>query len=187
MVHMVQNWYDLTSEILLLLLRDEAHLRSIAKKLNMPHSTVLRTLNYLLKEKVLDFRVEGKNKIFFIKKGLLSKLYVFNAERYKLVKLLKNYEELEVIVNELLKKSDARIIILFGSYAKFTAKPDSDIDIYVATLNPKAKNALASVHSKLSIKIGPLDINSLLIKEIIKNHIILRGVEEFYGKTKFFD
>jgi predicted nucleotidyltransferase len=184
---MVQNWYDLTSEILLLLLRGEAHLRSIAKQLNASHSTVLRTLNYLLKEKVLDFRVEGKNKIFFIKKGLPAKLSAFNAERYKLMKLLKNYKELEVIVNELLKKSSARIIILFGSYAKFIAKPDSDIDIYVATLDPKVKNALTSVHSKLSIKIGPLDTNSLLIQEIIKNHIILRGVEEFYDKIRFFD
>ena len=41
--------------------------------------------------------------------------------------------------------------------------------------------------SKLSIKIGKYDKKSLLIKEIEKNHIIIKGVEEFYEKTNFFE
>ena len=41
-------------------------------------------------------------------------------------------------------------------------------------------------NSKLSIKIGKFDTKSLLIKEIIKNHIIIRGVEEFYERVEFF-
>ncbi len=31
------------------------------------------------------------------------------------------------------------------------------------------------------------DTKSLMIKEIIKNHVILKGVEYFYEKTEFFE
>ena len=70
MVHMVQNKNGMEFEIVLLLLKSENHLRGIAKQLNESHSTVLRKLNGLAKENVLDSRLEGRNKIFFIKKNL---------------------------------------------------------------------------------------------------------------------
>ena len=79
------------------------------------------------------------------------------------------------------------MIVLFGSYAKDTVKKDSDIDVYMETTNNKIKNKLQEINSKLSIKIGEFNTNSLLIKEIIKNHVIVRGIEEFYEKTKFFE
>jgi len=49
------------------------------------------------------------------------------------------------------------------------------------------KEEIASVHSKIKVKIGEFDLGSPLIKEIVKNHVILRGVEEFYEKIGFFD
>ena len=94
---------------------------------------------------------------------------------------------MNIIIDELLKKSTEKLIILFGSYAKFVAKHDSDIDVYVKTKSRKVKEELESVHSKIRVKIGHFDRESLLIKEIIKNHIILKGAEEFYEKTKFFE
>ena len=187
MVHMVQNRNNLNFEIILLLVRGESHLRGIAKSLNESHSTVLRRLNGLVKENVLDYKTEGKNKVFFIKKDLQAKNYVFNAERYKLIKLLSKYPTLRIILEEVLKKSKEKLIILFGSYAKFMAKKDSDIDIYVETKSRKVKKEIEFIHSEIRIKIGDFDLSSLLIKEIVKNHIILRGVEEFYEKIKFFE
>jgi len=183
---MVQNRDNMDSEIILLLIRDANHLRSIAKQLNESHSTVLRRLNRLVKENVLDYRKEGRNKVFFIRKNLQARNYVFNAERYKMIKLLKKYPELNIIIGDILRKTND-LTILFGSYAKFLAKHDSDIDIYVETGDRKIKEELKSVHSKLGVKIGDFDLDSQLIKEIIKNHVILRGVEEFYEKTKFFE
>ncbi len=187
MVHMVQNKDNIDSEIILLLLKGENHIRGIAKQLNESHSTILRKLDRLLRDNVLDYKKEGRNKVFFIRKNLQAKNYVFNAERYKLIKLLKKYPELSIIIDELLKKSKEDIIAIFGSYAKFTAKYDSDIDVYVETRNKKVKEELESVHSKVKVKIGDFDLDSQLIREIIKGHIILKGVEEFYEKTKFFE
>lgn len=168
------------------MLGNEAHLRSIAKQLGLPHSTVRRRLEFLVKENVLDYVTEGKNKVFFIKKTLQAKNYVFNAERYKLTKLLKKYKTLDVVVSDLLKHSNEKLIILFGSYARFAAKPDSDIDIYVLTKNKKTKQNLEALYTKIKVKFGPFDTSSPLIREIVKNHIILKGVEEFYDKLGFF-
>src|SRR3989344_5782234 len=185
MIHMVQNKNNIELEIILLLIRSENHVRGIAKQLNESHSTVLRKLTILVKENALDYKKEGKNKVFFIRKNLQAKNYVFNAERYKMIKLLKTYPELNVIIDDLLKKCNEKLVVLFGSYAKFIANKESDIDIYVETMGRKLKEELESINSKIKVKIGIFDLESNLIKEIVKNHIILKGVEEFYEKTKF--
>lgn len=184
---MVQNRNELDLEVILLLLRGENHLRNIARILEIPHSTILRKINKLAEENVLDYKIEGKNKVFFIKKNLQAKNYVFNAERHKFIKLLRRYPELNIIIEDILKKVKERMVILFGSYAKFMAKRDSDIDIYIETRNKKVKEEAESVNSKIKVKIGLFDRDSLLVKEIIKNHVILRGAEGFYEKTGFFE
>jgi len=184
---MVQNRDDLYSEIILLLLREENHIRGIAKTLKKSHSTILRRLNELVKENILDYKRKGKNKVFFIKKNLKTKNYIFNAERHKLIKLLRKYPELNIIIDDVLKKTNEKLVILFGSYAKFRAKKNSDIDIYVDTKNRKVKKEIESVNSKINVKVGSFNTKSELIKEIIKNHIVLRDIEEFYEKTKFFE
>ena len=184
---MVQIWDNLDYEIILLLIRGERHLRDISKALDASHSTVLRRLNGLASENALGYKTEGRNKVFFIKKNIEGRNYVYNAERYKLNRLIKEYPTLAVAIEDMLKKTDERLIILFGSYAKFSAKEDSDIDVYVETSGKKAKEAIESVNSKIRVKTGDFYPGSLLIKEIIKNHVIIRGVEDFYEKTRFFD
>ncbi len=183
---MVQKEKNIEHEVILTLINGEMHLRNLSRILDTPHSTLLRKLNLLINENVLDYKTEGKNRVFFIKKNLHAKTFVFNAEKYKLIKLLKVYPEMSVILEEVIKKAENRMVILFGSYAKFLAKKDSDVDIYIETTDKKMKENIASIHSKIQIKIGAFDLSSLLIKEIIKNHVILRGVEDFYDKTKFF-
>lgn len=184
---MVQKWNNLEYDIILRLLKGAGHVREISRELQQPHPTVLRRLNQLRNEAIVDFKREGKNKSFFIKKTLQAKNYVFNAERYKLIKLLKKYPELSVIITDILNKSKQKMVILFGSYAKFAAKEQSDIDVYIESTKRSVKEEIESINSKISAKIGIFDTNSLLIKEIIKNHIILQGVENFYEKTKFFE
>lgn len=184
---MVQKRNNIELEAILVLLRGESHLRNIARAIEAPHSTVLRKLNNLAKENVLDYRKEGKNRVFTIKRNLQAKNYVLNAERYKLIKVLQRYPELNVIAEDVLNKIDEKIIILFGSYAKFSAKKSSDIDIYIDTNNRKIKEEVESINSRIRVKIGKFDMSSMLIREIVKNHVILKGAEDFYEKTKFFE
>lgn len=184
---MAQSWDNKENEIILALIRGENHVRGLAKETGIPRMTVSRALGKLVQENALDFKTEGRNKVFYLRKTLQAKNYVFNAERYKLIKLVKQYPELNVIIDDILKNCKEQLIVLFGSYAKGIAKKDSDVDIYIETTDRKVKETVEAVHSKISVKIGGFDTDSLLIKEIIKNHVILRGVEEFYGKTKFFE
>jgi len=183
---MVQNKNNLELEIILVLLKNKAHLREIARTLHESHSTILRKINELTKENVLDYKKEGKNKVFFIKNNLKAKNYVYSAEIHKLNNLLKKHPELSIILEDIKKDFPKGMIILFGSYAKGIPKKDSDIDIYLETKDNSLKNKMKETNSKLSIKIGKFDTKSLLIKEIIKNHVIIRGMEDFYERAGFF-
>ncbi len=179
---MVQKRDNIEFDIIGVLLKSESHVRGIAQKLGESHSTVLRKLNHLKNEKVMDSKTEGKNKIFFLKNNLISKNYIQKAELHKLTKLLKKYPELSIIFEEVLKKTDERLIVLFGSYAKGLAKKDSDIDIYIETKSRNVKKVVEEIHSKINVKIGTFDTSSSLIKEIIKDHVIIRGIEVFYDQ-----
>jgi len=100
----------------------------------------------------------------------------------KLSILLRKHPELSVLFEEILKKTSEKLIILFGSYAKGLAKTDSDIDIYIETKNRNTKKVIEDIHSKINVKIGSFDVKSPLIREIIKDHVIIKGIEVFYDK-----
>jgi predicted nucleotidyltransferase len=174
-------------EIILTLVNGKNHLREIARQIEESHSTILRKINELLLENVLDYEISGKNKIFFLKKNLKSRNYVYSAELYKLSQFLNKNPEVGIIIEDLKKNISSEIVLLFGSYAKGIAKSNSDIDIYLETNNINLKKRLEELNSQLSIKIGKFDKTSLLIKEIIKNHVIINGFEEYYEKVGFFE
>ena len=185
MLHMVQKNDNVKLDIIELLLKKENHIRGIAKKLSESHTTISRKLNNLKNENVVDKRKEGKNSIFFLKKNIISQNYILQTELYKTIKLLKKHPELSIIFEDILNKTNEKMIVLFGSYVKGLNKKNSDIDIYIETKSRNTKKLIENIHSKINVKIGTFDIKSPLIKEIIKDHIIIRGVELFYEKHFF--
>ena len=66
-------------------------------------------------------------------------------------------------------------------------KKDSDIDIYIETTSQKIKEDVQKIYDLISVKIGKFNPDDLLIKEIIKNHVIIKGGEEYYEKIRFFE
>ena len=184
---MTQIKINYNYEILLCLLEKAMHGRELAKELKTSLTRVQSTLTELRKINILDYKVEGKNHIYFIKKNLRSKSFVLNAENYKLVKILGKHPEFEPIFNEIIKKCQKDVVMLFGSYAKEIPKKDSDIDIYIDTMDLKIKKEVESIYHLINVKIGKFDSSDLLIKEIIKNHVIIRGGEEYYEKLNFFE
>jgi len=184
---MVQERKDMHLDIIQFLVKQKYHVRGLAKALNESHSTILRKLDKLIQENVVDYNQEGKNKVFFLKKNIVSKNYLLQAEIYKLNSIIKKYPDLSIIMEDLLKIIESDLIVLFGSYAKFRAKKDSDIDIYIETDNKKIKQAAEKIHSRINVKIGSFDLKSNLIREIIKDHVIIKGFEKFYEKEQFFE
>lgn len=185
MLHMEQKSYKL--EIVSELLKSENHIRKMARNLGTNHMSIARKINELFKENVVDYRKDGRNKTYFLKKSIEAKSYIFTAENYKLTRVLKKYPNLRRIIERIQKQKDIKLAILFGSYAKSTAKPDSDIDIYIETMNKEIKKDVEMIDTKINVKVGPYEKSSLLIKEIEKNHVIIRGVERYYEKSKFFE
>jgi len=174
-------------EVILLLLKREMHQRELSKELKTSLTRVQSILKELKKINAIDYKEIGKNHIYFIKKNLVSKALILNAENYKLIKLLRKHLFLEPILKEIIEKSPKTMILLFGSYTKELENKNSDIDIYIDSTNIKIKDKLRNIYDDLSVKIGKFNTSNLLIKEIIKNHIIIRGGEEYYEKTKFFN
>lgn len=173
-------------EITLLLLKGKSHIREIARKLNISHTMARHKLDALLKDNVVDFAVEGKNKTYFLKNTAEARAYAIMAEKYALVKALHKYPELRGVEGKVMADSRIKLALIFGSYAKDIAKKDSDIDIYIETEDTGIKKEIQLSDSKLSVKIGKYNKGSLLIKEIEKNHIVIKGAELYYEKSKFF-
>ncbi len=176
----------LSIEIVAALLEAESHARALAKKLNTNHMTVINRLRELVDENVLDFRMEGKNKVYFLKKSVEARNHVIIAELYKLNKTLDRHPELRNIIMRIQENPRIRLAVLFGSHAKGTAKKGSDIDIYIETKDRNLKEELERLNSRLSVKIGGYDRSNLLIKEIEKNHVIIKGVELYHEKNRLF-
>ena len=185
MLHMEQKDYKL--EIINELLKGENHIRGTAKSLHINHMTIIRKIKELSEENVVDFKQKGKNKVYFLKKSVEAKSFALMAEGYKLTRILGKYPPLRGIIEKIQKNKDIKLAILFGSFAKGIAKQDSDIDVYIETMNSKLKREIEKISTRLSIKIGRYDKSNLLIKEIEKNHIIIKGIEEYYEKNGFFD
>lgn len=178
---------DYKLEIILELLKNENHVREIAKNLNTNHMIIVRRIKELFKENIVDYAQKGKNKVYFLKKNLEARAYILMAENYKLLRLLLKYSHLRLVIEKIQKNKEIKLAILFGSYAKEKAQEESDVDIYIETANNKLKKEIEKINTKLSIKIGKYDKSNLLIKEIDKNHVIIKGIERYYEKSKFFD
>src|SRR3989338_561075 len=91
-------------EVLLYLLKKEMHGRELTKELKTSLTRVQAILNELRQINVLDYKTEGKNHIYFIKKNLVAKSFILNAENYKLAKLLGKYPLFEPLFKEITEK-----------------------------------------------------------------------------------
>ncbi|MEN6621169.1 MAG: nucleotidyltransferase domain-containing protein [Smithella sp.] len=178
---------NLINEIVALLEKEDLHTRAIAELVTSNHTTVLRKLHDLTEDNIVDFRKEGKNKVYHLKKTLEGRNAAMIAEIYKQSRIVSRYPVLRRIFQAVQEIPDIPLAILYGSYAKCLATKDSDIDIYLETQDSPAKKMLERTHSRISVKTGVFDTNDLLIREIMKDHVIIRGVEVYFDKTGFFE
>jgi predicted nucleotidyltransferase/DNA-binding HxlR family transcriptional regulator len=181
MQHMLQKRNDF--EIIENLLSGAKHIRQISQKTQLSPSTVMRILRSLENEGIVDFRVEGKNKTYYLKDTPEAETYKNIAESYRLLKTLQN-PKLRRIIKTLTNMTHGELIVLFGSYANNTAREDSDIDVYVETRSKELQKNLKGLSEKLSIKIGKIDKDTYLANEIIKNHVIIQNTQRFYQIIK---
>jgi predicted nucleotidyltransferase len=177
---------NISSEILLLLVQEELHVRGLAGRLGTNHTTVLRRLQKLVKENAIDKRTEGKNTVYFVKKTIEGRNRVMMAEYCRLSRLLKRYPYLRAPVKTLMAHREIPLALVFGSHAKGTATERSDIDVFLETKEKTLKQELEKKYPRLSVKIGDFDPASPLVREMMKGHVIVKGVERYYDATGFW-
>ena len=156
--------------------------REIARKRKMNQKTVSNILNKLEKEHILKFSYEGKNKYYYLNRfnpNIKEVLKLIEID--KKINFIEKNKKLKGLFDELEQRTRG-ILIIFGSYARGANTEKSDLDIFVIG---KISNThdLEDLHN---IKInavksekGKFNKKEAIIVEIIKNHIILKGVEEF--------
>jgi DNA-binding Lrp family transcriptional regulator len=162
------------------------HVREMAKATKLSPSTVSYLTRNLEKECVLDHVMEGLNKKYFVNygnpavKGMLAA-----AELSKKTAILEKYFVIKKMAGEV--DFGNAIVALFGSFAGSTAADTSDIDILLLDRTPEIKKKLEKfgklygkqLHVISMTKKDFLSEKKEFIKEIMKNHVVLNGAEEF--------
>lgn len=164
------------------------HVRAIAKLLNTNHVTLLPHLKKLEKNKTLISRKVGKNKEYLLNpNNILTKDYLALSEKLEAIKYLQKNFLIKKIYQHLINVNVQGAVVLFGSYAKNYATETSDIDLFF--LGKLSKNQILDIKKigkiygkEISIKTSTiknfnegLTTGDTLIKEIIKNHVILQN------------
>ena len=184
--HMLHNLNNIQLKIITQLIKKRTYLRELAKAIGEIPSTTLRNIKLMTNQNLIDKHTEGKNTYYYLPRKLTSLSLIKIAENYNTLNFIKNNNNLLPIIKDILKLTkNENNVIIFGSYAKALQKKDSDLDILITSKNKNIKNKILEVNEIYDIEINPkitknIEPNNLLIKEIIKNHIILKGGEFIY-------
>jgi len=172
--------------------RERFYLRQISKLTKIPLKTVQNVLLSLEKNKIFKSEIEGKNKYFSLNlDNIQTKSYLLKAEIYKTDAFLEKYSQFKTF----LKSLNTNIpLIVFGSFAKFKADKNSDLDLLVVSKEEKLSFHLLPyrIH-KINLSensfIKAVKEKETLMKEIEENHILLNNhsfylnvIWNYYGK-----
>ena len=161
-------------------------IRKIAKTLKINYRIAYEQTANLEKEEMIKVTKIGNSKICEFTYRFNNK--VFYAEYCRRKELFKNKDFL-VIYNRLAELKFSFIALLFGSHAKGTANRHSDIDILTIGGNKEEIQATISLLPD-KIHLTPINYEDFVhmakskeftvVSEVIKNSIILIGIEEYY-------
>ena len=168
----------------------EYYIREVEKLLKISPRTAQLILEDLEDKGIIESKTKGKIKAYKIKMSAFTRKYLVFVEQYKSIALLENNLMLKEIVENITQYIKG-IGIIFGSYAKGIETKKSDLDIFVAGSYDKEK--IKKISEKwgmdISVKCYPLKTfekninNDILLKEILKNHIVFANVEQFIQKV----
>jgi predicted nucleotidyltransferase len=162
----------------------ERYGRELAKRTSLSQKAVALSLKELEEKGILKSKTKGNIKNYSLNlKNRNLKDIIIQIEIFKKLEFLKKYRFLKEIFN-----GDNRVVGIFGSYAKGTETKDSDIDLFIIGEELKQdydkKGELFDL--EISIKYFRkkefkklLREKNNLVKEIVKNHVLISGFESF--------
>jgi len=155
----------------------------IAKRKKLNQKTVSNILKKLEKDNILKSTKQGRNKLYFLnlENTEIIKKFITSVESQRTIIFYNKNPIIKEIINKIYNHIEG-IIIIFGSYANNSQKTDSDLDVLIIgkTKDNEIEKIADTYNIEINLKIYPkLNKKDHLIKEVIKNHIIIKGTEEF--------
>ncbi len=168
------------------------HIRAMAKLIGTSHVALLPYLKRLEKLKILNSEKAGRNKQYTLNKdNLLTKYYLVTNEELVTIDYLEKTFLIKKFAEHLNTIDISNPLILFGSYAEGYATDESDIDLFIIgklteDQLKRTKKFEATFGKKINIKTATpenfergLRTGDILIREVVRNHIILRNADPF--------
>jgi len=182
-----------TLQVLALFTNDfgrEYYVREVEKLLKISPRTSQLILEDLEDRGIIVSKIRGKIKTFKLNPSEFTKRYLVFVEQYKAIAFL----EKKLLIKEIIEKITPHIKgigLIFGSYVKKLEKEDSDLDIFVAGSYNKEriKKISKNLGIEISVKCYPIktfeknSAKDILLKEVLKNHIVFVNVEQFIQKV----
>ncbi len=164
----------------------EYYIREVHKLTGVSPRTAQIVLEDLKSKGVIESEIKGKIKVYHIRKSETARDYLILTEQYKKIVFLSSYRVIREIIEKILPYIHG-IALIFGSYAKYKAKEDSDLDmLIVGSCDYDKIEKIAKLYGiEVQIKSYPFEIFKknisldYLIKEALKDHIVITGVEKF--------
>lgn len=164
----------------------EYYVREVEKLLKISPRTAQLILEDLEDKGIIESKTKGKIKTFRLNPRDFTKRYLVFVEQYKAIAFL----EKKLLIKEIIEKITPNINgigIIFGSYVKGLEKEGSDLDIFIAGSykNEEIRKVSKNLGIEISVKCYPLKTfeknltKDILIKEVLKNHVVFLNVEQF--------
>lgn len=158
----------------------EHYLKEISRKIGISHTSVIPNLKLLLKEEIIEKKVDRKGKrqfpVYYAKR---------DGEKFKFFKKISNILSLREagIIRVIEREFTPNSIILFGSYSRGEDIEDSGIDLFVQSSEKKLdlSNFNNSLHRKINLYFNP-NFGELPkeLRNNMLNGIILSGFVEAF-------
>ncbi|MBI2666748.1 nucleotidyltransferase domain-containing protein [Candidatus Woesearchaeota archaeon] len=165
-------------------------IRAASRKLNMNYKIAYEEIKKLEKEQILSLKKIGNAYLCNYAYAFNEKTLAAELERKKLLLSNTNFKILAYRFQEV--KDPFFITLIFGSYSRGKATKNSDIDLCIITSNQNIEKRVGQIIRTLALPIkavffSPEEFLSMLKttdnnvgKEILKNHVLLQGIEAFY-------
>ncbi len=166
------------------------HVREISRKTKIDVKAIQLQLQKLEKINVLSSIIKGRNKDYHLNlNNMTTKYYLTMAEIFTTIIYLKKNFVIKKLIEEIENKIHGTII-LFGSFSKETNTKESDVDLFIISDVKINTNSIITsidvIGQEINLKssnrqqfLEGLRTNDPLIAEVISNHIILKGADEF--------
>jgi len=128
-----------------------------------------------------DKEVKGRNTYYFFRPGVLK---IYLKKLIEIERMIRFTSKNKILKEFLLKLNEMKIpSLIFGSYASNTNKKTSDLDLVVLSdvelpeyLCPVELHIIRATKKEFR---KSMNLNDDFSKEILKNHIIINGIDYF--------